>query len=174
MLRGTSFHLRPITEADLPVFERQMMTVDNRGDYYPHMIFSPVEIRRQFEAHGYWKEHSGILLIVNDAGTIIGQIEFFEVVDYWSAYEISYLLYEQAERGKGIVTEAVNLLVRYLFENMTVNRLQLAIHPENAPSLRVAEKCGFTHEGTARGAWYNKGIYHDMEIFSILRGEVLG
>jgi ribosomal-protein-alanine N-acetyltransferase len=174
MIRGTSFQLRLITEDDLPVFAQQMMTIDNRGDYYPHTMYSQVEIRKQFEAHGYWKEDSGILLIVNDAGTIIGQIEFFEVVDYWSAYEISYLLYEQAERGKGIVTEAVNLLVRYLFENKTVNRLQLAIHPENAPSLRVAEKCGFTYEGTARGAWYNKGVYHDMEIFSILRGEVLG
>ena len=174
MLKGTSFHLRLITEADLPVFAEQMRTIDNRGDYYPHMVYSPVEIRRQFEKNGYWDDKSGILLIVGDAGAIIGQIEFFEVVDYWSAFEISYLLYDQAERGKGIVTESVNLLVRYLFENRMVNRLQLAIHPENVPSLRVAEKCGFTHEGTARGAWYNKGRYHDMEIFSILRGEVLG
>jgi ribosomal-protein-alanine N-acetyltransferase len=174
MLKGTSFHLRLITEADLPVFAEQMRTIDNRGDYYPHMVVSPVAIRKQFERNGYWDEKSGILLIVGDAGAIIGQIEFFEVVDYWSAFEISYLLYDQAERGKGIVTESVSLLVRYLFENTTVNRLQLAIHPENVPSLRVAEKCGFTHEGTARGAWYNKGAYHDMEIFSILRGEVLG
>jgi RimJ/RimL family protein N-acetyltransferase len=174
MLRGSSFHLRPITEDDLPIFKQQMMTIDNRGDFYPHTIHSPVEIRRQFEKNGYWGEESGILLIVSDEGVIAGQIEFFKAVPYWSAYEISYLLYEQAERGKGIVTEAVNLLVRYLFENKTVNRLQLAIHPENASSLRVAEKCGFTHEGTARGAWFSKGRYHDMEMFSILRSEVTG
>jgi ribosomal-protein-alanine N-acetyltransferase len=174
MLKGTSFQLRPIAEADLPVFAEQMATTDNRGDYYPHTVYSPVTIRKQFEKNGYWDEKSGILLIVSDAERIIGQIEFFSVVDYWSAFEISYLLYDRAERGKGIITESVNLLVRYLFETTTVNRLQLAIHPENVPSLRVAEKCGFTYEGTARGAWYNKGAYHDMEIFSILRGEVLG
>jgi ribosomal-protein-alanine N-acetyltransferase len=174
MIKGSSFELRLITEDDLPVFAQQMRTIDNRGGYYPHMVYPPVEIRRQFEKNGYWDEETGILLIVNDAGTIIGQIEFFKAVPYWSAYEISYLLYEREERGKGIVTEAVNLLVRYLFENKTVNRLQLAIHPENIPSLRVAEKCGFTHEGTARGAWFNQGRYHDMEIFAILRGEVLG
>ena len=174
MIKGSSFELRLITEDDLPVFAQQMRTIDNRGDYYPHMIYPPMEIRRQFEKNGYWDEETGILLIVNEAGTIIGQIEFFRAVPYWAAYEISYLLYEQAERGKGIVSEAVNLLVRYLFENKTVNRLQLAIHPENAASLRVAEKCGFTHEGTARGAFFNKGQYHDMEIFSLLRNEVMG
>jgi RimJ/RimL family protein N-acetyltransferase len=47
------------------------------------------------------------------------------------------------------------------------------IHPDNSGSRRVAEKCGFQHEGTARGAWYNQGRHHDVEIYSILHSEVI-
>jgi RimJ/RimL family protein N-acetyltransferase len=38
----------------------------------------------------------------------------------------------------------------------------------------VAEKCGYKHEGTARGAWYNRGRHHDVEVYAILHRDVLG
>ena len=69
--------------------------------------------------------------------------------------------------------EAVNLLVRYLFETKRVNRVRLVIHPENIASRRLAEKCGFRHEGTARGAWYNQGRHQDVEIYAILHEDVI-
>jgi [ribosomal protein S5]-alanine N-acetyltransferase len=68
--------------------------------------------------------------------------------------------------------EAVDLLVRYLFSRLKNNRIRLIIHPENLASCRVAEKCGFTYEGTARGAWYYRGTNHDVEVYAILRDEV--
>lgn len=71
------------------------------------------------------------------------------------------------------MTETVNLMVRYLFETSQMNRIRLVIHPDNAASRRLAEKCGFRHEGTARGAWYNKGQHNDVEIYSILHNDVI-
>ena len=70
------------------------------------------------------------------------------------------------------MTEAVNLMVRYLFETKTMNRIRLVIHPANAASRRIAEKCGFRHEETAGGASYDKGKHQDVEIYSILHDEV--
>jgi RimJ/RimL family protein N-acetyltransferase len=71
------------------------------------------------------------------------------------------------------MTESVNLLVRYLFEAKQVNRLRLVIHPDNVASRRLAEKCGFKHEGTARGAWYHRGMHQDVEIYAILHQDVI-
>lgn len=34
---------------------------------------------------------------------------------------------------------------------------------------RVAEKCGFTYEGVARGAFFNAGTNHDVAVYSLLR-----
>jgi RimJ/RimL family protein N-acetyltransferase len=49
-------------------------------------------------------------------------------------------------------------MARYLLETKAIKRIRLVIHPDNAASRRLAEKCHFRHEGTARGAWYNTVI----------------
>ena len=114
-----------------------------------------------------------MLVIVSTKDEILGHIEFFKTVNYLDEYELSYQVYAAEQRGKGAASEAVNLLVRYLFETKRVNRIRLVIHPGNLASRRLAEKCGFRHEGTARGAWYNKGRHQDVEIYAILHDDVI-
>ena len=87
-------------------------------------------------------------------GEIVGEIEFFPITHYLVGYELSYQLFGDRHAGHGYVSEAVRLLVGYLFGLKRVNRLQLNIHPQNHASRRVAEKCGFTFEGVMRGAWF--------------------
>lgn len=173
MLKADTFYLRTVSEADLPVLHRHRANIANHGDYYPREIPSEIALRGRFQEDGYWGKDSGLLLIVSNDDSIVGEILFFKPVPYWNAYEIAYILYDEKDRGKGITTEATRLLVRYLFETKTVNRVQLCIHPENIASRRVAEKLGFTHEGTARGAWFHRGQHQDLEIYSILRSEVV-
>jgi RimJ/RimL family protein N-acetyltransferase len=43
------------------------------------------------------------------------------------------------------------------------------IVPENGASRRIAEKCGFTLEGTVRGAFFNDGRNQDVVLYSLLR-----
>ena len=69
------------------------------------------------------------------------------------------------------MTEALSLLVRYLFDTKKVNRLELTTLVGNAASKRVAEKCGFKSEGIARQAVFHRGENVDLERFSILREE---
>jgi len=67
------------------------------------------------------------------------------------------------------VTEAVQLLTDYLYATKKINRIHLVIVPENAASRRIAEKCGFTLEGTLRGAFFNDGRNQDVVLYSLLR-----
>ncbi len=114
-----------------------------------------------------------MLIMVSPQDEILGHIEFFKTVNYLDEYELSYQLYAIEQSGRGMTTEAVHLLMRYLFETKRVNRIRLVIHPDNHASRRLAEKCGFKHEGTARGAWYNKGKHQDVEIYAILHEDVI-
>lgn len=173
MLKGKSITLRPVRETDIDQLYAYHIDIDNRGDYFPRGILSQPAFRKQFEENGFWSKEDGMLVIVSPADEILGHIEFFKTVNYLDEYELSYQLYAPEQRGKGVTTEAVNLLVRYLFETKPVNRIRLVIHPENRASRRLAEKCGFKHEGTARGAWYNKGKHQDVEIYAILHGDVI-
>jgi [ribosomal protein S5]-alanine N-acetyltransferase len=169
VLRGERITLRPVREADLDAFYAAHVDVRNRGAYFPLGVLSEPKLRQRFAETGFWEREEGTLLIISAEGEMAGHIEFFKPVNYWDAFELSYLLYDERFAGRGYVTEAVQLLVDYLFGAKKQHRIHLVIVPENAASRRIAEKCGFTLEGTARGAFFNDGRNQDVLIYSLLR-----
>jgi RimJ/RimL family protein N-acetyltransferase len=173
VLKGKSIELRPVRETDLDQLYTYHIDIDNRGDFFPHGILAEPAFHKQFQETGFWGKEDGMLVIVSPKAEVLGHIEFFKTVNYLDEYELSYQVYASDQRGKGVATEAVKLLVRYLFETKRVNRIRLVIHPDNLASRRLAEKCGFRHEGTARGAWYHKGAHRDVEIYAILHADVI-
>jgi RimJ/RimL family protein N-acetyltransferase len=173
MLKGQSILLRPVRDSDLDQLYTYHTDIDNRGDFFPRGVLAQPTFRKRFQETGFWSKEEGMLVIVSPQDEILGHIEFFKTVNYLDEFELSYQVYAPEHRGQGVATEAVNLLVRYLFESKQVNRIRLVIHPDNIASRRLAEKCGFRHEGTARGAWYHRGAHRDVEIYAILHDEVI-
>ena len=173
MLKGTSITLRPVLDTDLDHLYQYHIDLDNRGDFFPRGILAQPTFRQRFQETGFWGKDDGMLVIVSPTDELLGHIEFFKTVNYLDEYELSYQVYAPEQRGKGLATEAVKLLVRYLFETKRVNRIRLVIHPDNVASRRLAEKCGFGHEGTARGAWYHKGAHREVEIYAIVHDDVI-
>jgi RimJ/RimL family protein N-acetyltransferase len=51
-----------------------------------------------------------------------------------------------------------------------VNRLEAGTDLENIAEQRALQKAGFEREGVARQSQYRDGRYHDMVIFSRIRG----
>jgi RimJ/RimL family protein N-acetyltransferase len=169
VLQGKRIQLRPVHETDLDGVYAAHVTISHRGAYFPLGVQSQPAFRRAFAEHGLWQRDEGTLLIVDSDGETAGHIEFFKPVSYWDAFELSYLLYGDRFAGHGYTTEAVQLLVDYLFATKKQHRIHLVIVPENAASRRVAEKCGFVLEGTVRGAFFNDGRNQDVLLYSLLR-----
>jgi RimJ/RimL family protein N-acetyltransferase len=173
VLTGERIRLRPVAAGNIDELWQRHVEIDNRGEFYPRGIVGETTFRKRFDDNGMWSRDEGTLLIVEPGDAIVGHIEFFRTVSYLDEMELSYQLYERAADGRGYVSEAVRLLVRYLFETRPLSRIRLVIHPDNGASQRVAQKCGFTLEGTMRQAWFHRGRHHDVQVWSILRHEVL-
>ena len=169
MLHGRHITLRPVREGDLDELYTAHIAIDDRGDFFPRGVMSEPAFRKHFDADGFWDRDKGMLVIVDGAKRIVGHIEFFHAVSYWDAFELSYQLYDPAAAGKGYTTEAVQLLIDYLFETKPRSRIQLVILPDNGASRRIAEKCGFTLEGTLRGPFFHRGRNVDVLMYSLLR-----
>jgi RimJ/RimL family protein N-acetyltransferase len=169
MLQGPKVGLRPVREGDLDRLYEAHTEISTRGSYFPLGVMSESDFRRRFAENGFWEKTEGMLLITTTEGEIAGHIEFFRPVSYWDAWELSYQLYAEHHAGKGYTTEAVRLLVDYLFGAKKEHRIHLVIVPENTASRRIAEKCGFTLEGTVRGAFFNDGVNQDVLLYSLLR-----
>ncbi len=171
MLRGKTIMLRPVRESDIEPLYQFHLDIANRGAYFPVGVMSESVFRKQFTETGLWEKEEGMLVIVDLKDDIVGHIEFFRTVNYLDELELSYHVYSPEYTGKGIATEAVKLLTRYLFNGKKFNRIRLIIHPDNLASQRVALKCGYQHEGTARGAWFHQGRNHDVEVFALVRDD---
>nr|WP_221377165.1 GNAT family N-acetyltransferase [Actinoplanes polyasparticus] len=80
-------------------------------------------------------------------------------IGYWAAPTF---------RGQGVMSEATVALSRWVLTEAAFERVVLRIATGNQASTRVAEKAGFTYEGTAR----NAGIVHagrlDLTIYSLI------
>lgn len=174
MLRGTSIDLRLIRESDLAMLYERFAEIATRGAYFPTGLMSEPSLRAAHATNGFWTEDQGMLVIVDRDDEVVGEIEFYRITHYLQGYELSYQLFGADHAGKGYTTEAVALIVDYLFGRNRVNRIQLNIHPQNLASKKVAEKCGFTLEGVMRQCWFHDGRFHDLEIWSLLREEVPG
>jgi RimJ/RimL family protein N-acetyltransferase len=84
--------------------------------------------------------------------------------------EIGYSIIPD-ERGKGYCTEAVQIMVDYLFLSRNIVRVEAHTSIRNRASQRVLEKSGFKKEGTLRKAYFVRGEWVDSCIYSILREE---
>jgi RimJ/RimL family protein N-acetyltransferase len=81
-------------------------------------------------------------------------------------FEIAYLAAAGA-RGRGLMTRSVRLVCDWLFRE-GVGRLEVRTHPDNAPSQRLAERCGFRREGRERKSIWLHGRRADAILWSLL------
>ncbi len=89
------------------------------------------------------------------------------------AVSLSYYLGEAYAR-QGYMTEALERVLAYLFLRQGAESVSARAFAENAASIALLEKLGFTREGTLRRAVRNfEGRAFDDAVFSLLREEYL-
>lgn len=84
-------------------------------------------------------------------------------IGYWVA---------ESHAGRGVTPTAVALVCDHLLTTVGLHRIEIAIRPENAASLRVVQKLGFTEIGLARNFLHIAGNWRDHRIFQLLAEDV--
>jgi [ribosomal protein S5]-alanine N-acetyltransferase len=72
---------------------------------------------------------------------------------------------------KGYMTAAVRALIPYSFAALRLHRLEAACIPNNAASIRLLEKTGFTREGYARGYLCINGVWQDHLLYGRVKAD---
>ncbi|HEY2915679.1 MAG TPA: GNAT family protein [Candidatus Limnocylindrales bacterium] len=171
MIKGKAITLRPVRESDLDELFTKSIDIESRGPWFPHPESSLGKMRKTYAENGWWSADYGQFAAVDDTDRLVAHVLWWKLNGSIGDTELGYRVFDPADRGKGIASEAVDLLAGWLFDSYPLNRLQLVIHVENAASHRVAEKCGYTKETTARGAWYHKGAWQDVDVFTMTRAQ---
>ncbi len=108
----------------------------------------------------------GIFESVTDE--LVGNIGIVNVNSRCSHATLAY--YVHPDRwGEGIATEAGELMLRYAFDTLGLNRVGAICMVHNDASRRVLDKLGFTFEGVARQEIMKDDIFYDVAHYGLLR-----
>jgi len=172
LLEGRNVNLRVREREDIDWLTECFNNLDYNGEYDP---ITPQKSRterlKDFDNPSQLSilTEAGRFMIETKDGTRIGTIAHWLVLpNRWM--EIGYEIIP-AERGKGYGTEAVKLMVDYLFLSKPIERIQAITDTRNTPSQRILEKTGFKKEGTIRKSGYVRGAWTNAYQYSILREE---
>ncbi len=101
---------------------------------------------------------------------IIGAISLNSIYKAHQKAEIGYWLAENMQ-GKGIVTKAAQRLIHYSFQHLNLYRLVIKVNTQNFQSQKVAQRLGFTYEGTLRSDFCIRHQFVDIQIYGLLKSE---
>jgi RimJ/RimL family protein N-acetyltransferase len=174
VIPGERVGLRPITAADIDTLEAWDADPAHDGEFNTFGLERSDHIQRAFAEHGFLSEYHGMLMIVTQDGERAGTVSYRMVAHgpQWSsrAYQIGITV-TPAHRGHGYGAEAQRMMAAYLFATYPIERVEAETDVTNVPEQRALERAGFRREGTLRRAQFRNGAWHDLLLYSKLRGE---
>jgi len=167
MLKGNDLNLRVVEKDDLPAFAEWVNDPEFAGEFQPLLQISRTELEKQYDKLAPQDEW---FFIEKKDGSKIGFVRACHLAVFGKPFEIGFTLIPSA-RGKGYGTEAVQIIVDYLFLSKDIVRIQAHTIPRNLASQRTLEKAGFRKEGVARKLIFIRGEWQDALFYGILREE---
>ena len=116
---------------------------------------------------------SFVLFLLTDkmSGKVIGRCGLHNWNKEHKRAEIGYNMIDEDFKQKGLMSEAVNAIIEYGFDQLNLHRIEALVGSNNVPSLKIMEKEGFIKEGLLRQHYYLDGKYEDSLVFSKLLDE---
>lgn len=108
------------------------------------------------------------VIIHSENNEIIGDLGVHFIDD--AQVELGFTL-DKNWQGQGFATEAVKLILNYLFNNLHKHRVIGSVDPENKSSIALLKRLGFRQEAHFKESYYINGRWVDDMVFALLRKE---
>ena len=170
ILKGKKVFLRPPTPEDFEEFVRI-----NRASRTLHrgLANPPLDEKsfKSFLLRNEQETNEGFLICRAADGAIAGFINLSQI--FRGNFQNAYLgYYSGAEfAGKGFMTEAIALILRFAFKDLKLHRIEANVQPHNLSSIAVLRKNGFVKEGFSRRYLKISRKWCDHERFAIIAEE---
>ena len=175
MIQGEKVYLRVVTEADLALLKAWSNDMGFNSEYNSFGLQPTDATEKRFAEDGFLNSrHGSLLIVMASKDDSIGSISYHQVRYGPNEGSVAFnigLSIAAEHRGKGYGVEAQKLLASYLLATYPVIRIEASTDKENIAEQRALEKAGFTREGVLRQAQWRSGSWHDLVVYSKLRGE---
>jgi RimJ/RimL family protein N-acetyltransferase len=169
MISGQAVSLTELREGDRDALFRWINDPDVVHFNAP---YSPVHSPN----HAQWfenlaKDKSRIIFAIRtaDSAKLVGTIQLADIHPIHRSAELIIRIGTEANRGIGLGSEAVKLLVQFGFQHRNLLRIWLRVFADNVRAIRSYEKAGLVREGVQRRACFINGRWRDLVMMAVLR-----
>lgn len=115
------------------------------------------------------KDNPQYVFTIRKYDTLVGLISLNSLDRINKKTEIGYWL-SQDHQGQGIMTQSVQKICDFAFEELGLNRIQISVGVGNIPSKSIPKRLGFQLEGVQRdGELLTGNVFTDLEVYSKLK-----
>ncbi len=115
-------------------------------------------------------EGKSMICAIEYVGKIVGVVGYNSIVKEVKKVEIGYWISSQYQ-GKGIITRSCSRLIRYAFDELEFEKVQISVATENVASRKVCERLGLKLEGVIKNSENLHGNIVDHAIYGICASE---
>lgn len=167
-IEGEKLELRTIEKEDLE-------TLQKLGNHPELRKYSPDgkpvnKIKQEEYFEEYISSDSNVFLMIEHEEKPVGWVNLKHIKEDSGKAEFGIRILPE-HQGKGLGTEATQLILRYGFETLNLHRIYARTFEFNSASKALMEKLGFQREGKKRKAVFKNGEYRDVALYSILEDE---
>ena len=165
--------LRPFRAGDLDVMHALYSDADNLRYWSAPANANLAVTRRMLRWHLAYRPRYYVMWAVEESKSrkVIGMINYHHRDIRQHRVDVGWLILPQ-HQGKGYMTEAGRALLRYLFDDLGVHKIEALIAPANEPSAALARRLGFRLEGgPIRDRWSVNDKWLSVMIYGLIAGE---
>ena len=152
----------------------EAFSADMTGVDWTYLPVAPIETEADFGVFLRAAEASEDPLyftVLNAEGRAVGHATYLRIDPANGVIEVGYIHFSPLMQRTPMSTEAMYLMMAYVFETLGYRRYEWKCDALNAPSLAAAKRLGFTFEGVFRQAVVYKGRNRDTAWLSVLDSE---
>jgi ribosomal-protein-alanine N-acetyltransferase len=140
----------------------------------PDDYYTPEQVRLRLEQQATAFETGNAVhfaMLDPVSGKMIGTCNFTGIIR--GAFQACFLGYALAEshQGRGLMHEALETGIGYMFDELKLHRIMANYLPENARSARVLERLGFEREGFAKAYLNIAGKWQDHVLTALVNAK---
>ncbi len=174
-LEAARVFLRPPEEDDWPGYAEirsaSRAFLEPWEPTWPADALSRDAFLRRLRRYGAdWRDDSGYAFLIFARGQedLIGGISVSNLRrGAAQCGTLGYWIGEKFSRN-GLMTESLNAVLGFCFNQLSLHRVDAACLPSNEPSRRLLRRCGFEQEGFAPKYLKITGVWHDHMLFGLL------
>lgn len=135
---------------------------------YATPAFQETRLQNYFKRHSWGEQYRFGIFALEPDESLIGTITLAAVErEFFQNGRLGYSVDEQFQR-RGVITENLQKVMQFAFEQQGLHRLEANIMPHNIASRRVLEKCGFQKIGYSPKYLQIQGVWRDHELYMAL------